>query len=248
MFYYLKPKDLSGVPFIVLDKPVKCYVDNYAFRQEKANEKYPELPKRIHAYLIDEEKPPFASVQDINGQDIPNLVIFNKEGESMGEPHKVIMKGEEKEVSPLMYNFFNYPAPVMVTKEDGSVVEYRRKWLDGVYRANVKLVTPTEIEVWDKESKGMKRQLITHAKVDFSFGLYSKKMAEKLDTIREAKENPNLQMSEIEFTVGFDGNASPGDMYTVKAKASKTTVNVEEELKAFVIERKEFVAPDNPFA
>jgi len=134
MYEFADVKDISGVPFTILDDPIRIFKTNANWWNEKGWETNEEFSKFMNFYLVDNSKNPFDKVKNDEGKEVYNLVM---------------MDGDQKKY--VDYNFFNYRAPVQVTREDGNVEQYRRKWLDGKMRANVKLHKPTALMVWDKE-------------------------------------------------------------------------------------------------
>ncbi len=181
-------------------------------------------------YLVDDTKNPFDKVKDEEGKEVHNLVMMDGEGKKYVD-----------------YNFFNYRAPVEVVREDGTVEQYRRKWLDGKIRANVKLTKPYALKVWDKDAGKEVKKVVEYIKLDIPLSAWAK-IQDTLNTIRETKEDVAMPISKLENTITFDNTKAPADMYTTKAKYSKEELDVEKELTNFKGRRAEFVPPENPFA
>lgn len=241
MFQYInKTTKVSDVPFVILDKPIRVYTTNFAYSKEKASEQY-DLPRNINCYLVDESLAPYDKVKDVNGDEISNLVYFSKES-----THKVVMNGEEKEITPVDYNFFNYFAPVMIEDKNKKPVEYRRKWLDARMRTNVSFLTPCNTKLWDKEAKAEVDTLVTHAKLDIPTGTF-KTIEGHLETIQDAKEDDSITLADCEVTIKYDETKPPAEVYTTKVKPLKSKINIEEELENFKKQKPEFVPPATPF-
>lgn len=243
MFDYLKGNQTAGNPFIILDKPVRMYESSYEFSQEEVDN----LPRRFNAFLVDESKAPYDTVKDVNGQEINNLICFSIEDKNC----VVNINGEDQEATHLDYNYFNYPAPATVVKDDGSEEQVRQKWLSAKYRANVFFPKAIVAKVWDKEAKQEKPKNVTHAKVDFASGFFSKGLMDQLETVRETLEEDiavPAEYSSFLYSFEYDATASPADMYSKpKVKKNKDKVDAAKELEEFKAQRKEFVPPAAPF-
>lgn len=245
MFNYLnKAHQASGSPFVVLEEPIRVYKSNYAYFKEKAWEENSQLPQQMTCFLVNEELTPWEEVQDTSGNPMYNLVYFNPDG---ANTHKVMMNGEEKEVVPVKWDYFNFPAEIQQAQEDGTTKAYKRKWLDGAYRMKVHFPTPIEAEVYDTDQKKEVKTQVSHARVDLPMGLYAK-VLDAFENLKEIKENPDLILQECEVSFEYDANASPADKYSqIRVKPLKKKVDVAKEVKEFEVQKKSFEPPASPF-
>lgn len=229
MFEYADARDIKGQPFIILNDPIRIFKTNKAYRDEKGYEIHEDFTKMMTFYLADDSKNPFDTVKDEDGNEVGNLVMLSA--------------GDKKHVD---YNFFNYRSAVQKTKADGTVEEYRRKWLEARMRANIKLVKPTKLMVWDKDLKTEVEKVVEYAKLDIPVTAWGK-LLQDFETVKVAKEDPNLKLSNVEVTIDFDKKKAAADMYSTKVKPTKVELDLETELENFAQQKKAFVAPENPF-
>ena len=230
MYEFADAKVISGVPFTILEDPIRIFRTNSNWWDEKGWETNDSFNKFMTFYLVDETKNPFDKVKTPEGKEVGNLVM---------------MDGDEKKYAD--YNFFNYRSPVEVVREDGGVEQYRRKWLDAKMRANVKLSKPTALMIWDSEAKKKVKKVTEYVKLDIPMSAWGK-ILDTLGTIRETKEDPALPISNIENTIVFDNTKAPAEMYSSKSKYSKEELEIEKELTNFKSRRAEFLPPENPFS
>lgn len=247
MYEYLDAVDAAGSPFIILDKPIQVFQTSMEYRNDGVAEANG-LPNMMTCYLVDEDKAPYEKVTDLDGNEINNLITFGIEDKNC----RIMLNGEEKEATHLTYNFFNYPSAVAVEKEDGTEEKVRKKYLTRKYRANVFFPKAVNAKVWDKQSKSKQMKSVTHAKLDLPAGLYSKTIAEQLETVRDTLGQDMTKdpvFSEFAISFSYDAKAAPADKYSkVKVKQVKEEVDAVRQLEAFKREEREpFVPPSTPF-
>jgi len=236
MFNYLRASKIQDSPFIILDEPVIVFKTNYNWSKE-ADLKKLELPSSMTLYLADETKAPWDLIKDDNGNEIYNLIYYTEEG--LSEVNK-------KKVMPMDYNFFNYKAEVQIEQSDGTTKGYRRKWLDRKMRANVTFPLPCVTGIWDKETKTEVQKPVSHAKLDIPSGVY-RDIMDKFETVKEAKENPDMKIIEVEVSVNYDDKVPLAECYTTKVKPTKAKINLDKALEEFTFKKEEYVPPATPF-
>lgn len=230
MYEYVESKDLPNKPFVVLEPPMRIFKSNFQYRKESGWEEASGLPEIFTCYLMDDSKDPTDMVENEDGKLVSNLVRYDA-----GNPIH------------LDYQFFNFDSPVSREKDDGSVEEYRRKWLDGKMRMNVKFLEPTEIKLWDKGERAEVARKVTHAKLNMPYGV-AQTMLEQMQVARDATGNDELAAFDFQVALKYDSKKPPADKYKVKVTPLKAKLVVEEELEVFQKSNKpEFVPPESPY-
>lgn len=238
---YLKASQLSGIPFTVLEKPIRVFTPSNEYKVNKVVAQNAELPDFFNAYLIDEEKKPWDMVLDADGKEVHNLICFSMERKNC----VVVFDGERREATSMDFNFFNWPTAKAVDNGDGTFTEQRWKLLETKYRAKIILQTTPNLPVKDRKTGIVSSVPVRSAKLDLPQGLWSKKLMDALENTRETLGRASEQVAfpEWEFSFEYDEKKPIPDMYgKVKAKPSKKLVDAAEELKAFV-----YVPRDNSY-
>jgi hypothetical protein len=248
MYEYLDLREMSGIPFVVTEKPIKVFRSTQTYMKE-CNHSELNLPENLMAYLVDESKPPYAKVQDLDGKEIFNLVWFpyEKEEEAAKTNCRVKLGNKEQNAVSLSYDFFNYRAPVMLKKDDGNVEKYRRKWLSQKLRCNVIIVPDTEIKVYDWKSKSKIMKKVKHGKLDIPFFTWEKEIENQMATFRDAMEKPDMPLQDFEITVNYDATKGPLEKYTFKVSKRKLDLDLVDAKKQFEKRVEDYVPPENPF-
>lgn len=229
---YVSASNAGGKNFVLLDKPIRMY-----FLTEEGKEKYPQYADLKVAYLVDETKNAWDMTQDIEGNEIYNLVAFGLEGNTTKV--KFSNNDEPVEVTPINYNFFNWPKKVVIKNENGEVKEQRDKLLKLKYQAPVKFLDPV-----NKDG-----QEVIYAKFSMPQMLASKLIPDMIESIKEATGNAKAKDTDFQISYQYNADAPAAEMYSkVKVKPHGLELNLEEELENFKYQEAEaFEPPATPF-
>lgn len=246
MFDYLEAKQIGGQKFSLLTPGTRIFKPSFAYRNEKKNNSGSAALKDFFvAYLVDESLAPWDKVEDAKGVKIHNLYTFDFDDKNA----TIQLNGEEREVTSIDYNYFNWPTKAAVSRADGGQDVHRQKWLDGGVRAQVVFNDPIEFAKWSKEKQAEEMATTQYAKVDFPVGVFGTIM-EKIEDYKTIKEAPDMALTDIQASFKYTKGAEPAKVYTaVKVEPQKIDYTVDDLAKIeeeFKQRKPSFTPPSSP--